>query len=50
LKAAKSVSASALDGSGHPIGEAVEAKKTVAGWEIPLGATVTTWYVISVRR
>ena len=50
LKAAKSVAVSALDGAGRPSGEAVQAKKTAAGWEFPLGATVTPWYYISVQR
>ena len=50
LQAAKSVTASALDGAGHSIGEPIPAKKTAAGWTLPIGAPVTTWYVISVKR
>ena len=50
LKGAKAVAVSALDGAGRGIGEAVQAKKTPAGWEFPLGATVTTWYYVSVQR
>jgi len=50
LKPAKTVAVSALDGAGRPIGEPVQAKKTGAGWEFSLGATVTTWYYISVQR
>lgn len=47
---AKFVSAAALDGSGKPIGEPLAGKKTAAGWEIPVGSPVTTWYVVSVNR
>jgi hypothetical protein len=50
IVAAKAVSASALDGAGHAIGEPIPAKKTAAGWEFPIGSPVTTWYVVSVRR
>jgi hypothetical protein len=50
LQAAKGVSASALDGAGHAIGEPIAAKKTAVGWAIPIGSPVTTWYVVSVKR
>ncbi len=50
IEGAKSVSAVALDGSGKPIGDAITAKKTAAGWEVSIGNTPTTWYVVSVRR
>ena len=50
IQAAKAVSASALDGAGHPIGGPIQAKKTAAGWVLPIGNPVTTWYVVSVRR
>ncbi len=50
IEGAKSVNAAALDGSGKPIGDPIAAKKTAAGWEIPVGAPVTTWYVVSVNR
>jgi hypothetical protein len=50
LAGAKAVTAAALDGAGKPIGGPIQAKKTAAGWEIPVGDPVTTWYVISVRR
>ena len=50
LEGAKRVQASALDGSGKPIGEPVSARKTAAGWEIPVGDPVITWYVLSVTR
>jgi hypothetical protein len=50
IEGAKSVSAVALDGSGKAIGQPIAGKKTTAGWEIPVGAPVTTWYVVSVSR
>jgi hypothetical protein len=50
VQSAKAVTASALDGAGHPLGEPIQAKKTPAGWALPVGNPVTTWYVISVRR
>ena len=50
IEGAKSVSAVALDGSGKPIGDAITAKKTAAGWEVAIGTPATTWYVVSVRR
>jgi hypothetical protein len=50
LKPATKVSAMALDGSGRPIGDPIIARKTDAGWEIPVGEPVTTWYEVSVER
>lgn len=50
IAGAKSVSAVALDGSGKAIGAAIAGKKTAAGWDIPVGTPVTTWYVVSVSR
>ena len=50
LAAAKTVSATALDGSGHALGEPIPAKKTATGWTLPVGTPVTTWYLISVKR
>lgn len=50
LAKAKSVSAIALDGSGCPLGKAIPAQKTAAGWVLPIGNPVTTWYVITVTR
>jgi hypothetical protein len=50
IEGAKSVSAAALDGSGKPIGDPIQAKKTAGGWELPIGNPVTTWYVLSVSR
>jgi hypothetical protein len=50
LKPATEVSAIALDGSGRPIGDPIIARKTDAGWEIPVGEPVTTWYEVNVER
>ena len=50
IQPAKAVTASALDGAGRPIGEPIPAKKTAAGWMLPIGSPVTTWYVVSVQR
>ena len=50
LKPATRVSAIAMDGSGRPIGDPIIAKKTDAGWEIPVGEPVTTWYEVTVER
>jgi hypothetical protein len=50
LEEAAKVSVKALDGSGRAIGEPILAKKTGAGWEIPVGEPVTTWYEVSVER
>jgi hypothetical protein len=50
IAGANAVSAAALDGSGKPIGNEIQAKKTADGWVLPIGDPVTTWYVVSVRR
>jgi len=50
LAGAKSVRATALDGSGHTTGETISAKKSGNEWLLPVGNPVTTWYVISVQR
>jgi hypothetical protein len=50
IQGASAVSAAALDGSGKPIGNEIQAKKTADGWVLPIGDPVTTWYVVSVRR
>ena len=50
LQGATAVSSTALDGSGHAIGEAVAATKSGDDWSIPMGTPVTTWYSISVKR
>jgi hypothetical protein len=50
LSDAKSVSAKALDGAGHAIGEPIAATKTDAGWVLPIGKPVTTWFIVNVDR
>lgn len=50
LDGAIAVSAVALDGAGNAIGEPIPATKTPAGWVLPIGNPVTTWYVVSVKR
>ena len=50
LEGAAAVTATALDGSGKPLGEPISAKATAAGWAIPVGSPATTWYVVSVKR
>lgn len=39
-----------LDGSGRPLGAPIHGKKTEAGWVLPIGEPVTTWYIVSVER
>jgi hypothetical protein len=50
LDGAVAVSAVALDGAGKAIGAPIVAVKSAAGWRLPVGNPVTTWYVVSVRR
>lgn len=50
LKGATGVSATALDGTGRPIGEAIPGKKTAEGWALAIGDPATTWYVVAVKR
>ena len=50
LQGATAVSATALDGSGKPLGAAVPGKKTADGWAVAIGDPVTTWYVVEVKR
>ncbi len=47
---ASGVMVTALDGSGKPLGEGIEAKKIADGWSFPIGDPATTWYVVSIRR
>ena len=44
------VSATALDGAGKAIGAPISARRTAAGWVLPIGAPVTTWYLVRVER
>jgi hypothetical protein len=46
----RAVSATALDGAGKPTGAPIAARRTVAGWELPIGVPVTTWYLVRVER
>ena len=50
LERAVRVSAVALDGAGNAIGDPIVATKVAAGWRLPIGTPVTTWYIISVTR
>ena len=50
LAGATGVSAVALDGAGNAMGAPIAATRTAAGWTIPIGTPVTTWYVITVKR
>ena len=50
LEKAADVTATALDGAGHPAGEMIRAKKIKGEWMLPIGTPVTTWYLISIRR
>ena len=50
LKNVSSLTAQPLDGSGKALGTAVSAKKTPAGWIIPIGNAATTWYELNVIR
>jgi hypothetical protein len=45
-----SVSATALDGAGKAIGAPIAARRTAAGWELPIGVPATTWYLLRVDR
>ena len=46
----RGVSATALDGAGKPLGAPITARRTAAGWELPIGAPATTWYLVRVER
>ena len=50
LTGATKVTVQALGGSGHRLGEPIIAHQTDAGWEIPVGTIVTTWYEVKVDR
>ena len=50
IDGALAVSIQALDGAGNVLGAPLSATRTSAGWSFPIGAPVTTWYVISVTR
>ena len=46
----RAVSATALDGAGKAVGAPIAARRTAAGWVLPIGAPVTTWYQVRVER
>ena len=46
----RAVAATALDGAGRPIGTPIAARRTSDGWEVPIGAPITTWYLVRVDR
>ncbi|MFL5616935.1 MAG: hypothetical protein ACJ79A_00915 [Gemmatimonadaceae bacterium] len=46
----RGVSAMALDGAGKAIGAPIVARRAAAGWVLPIGAPVTTWYLVRVDR
>jgi len=48
LQTATAVTATALDGAGHALGEPIPGKRTPGGWTLAIGDPVTTWYVITV--
>jgi hypothetical protein len=50
LAGAKGVSVRALDGSGHPLGDLIIAKRTGSDWEFAIGRIVTPWYELTVGR
>jgi hypothetical protein len=50
LASAHAVDLQAIDGAGQPLGLPVMARRTTSGWQIPLGATTTTWYEVIVHR
>jgi hypothetical protein len=50
LAQARKVTLVALDGRGQPIGAPLHAQKNTDGWQLQLGAAVTTWYEIKVER
>jgi hypothetical protein len=50
VEGARAVRLQAIDGAGQPIGASIRAAKAGDSWKIPLGESVTTWYVITVER
>ena len=46
----RGVSAVALDGAGRAMGAPIAARRTSAGWVLPIGAPATTWYLVRVER
>jgi hypothetical protein len=50
LDQATALSVQPLDGSARALGQPIPARKTPAGWQIPVGEPVTTWYLVNVQR
>jgi hypothetical protein len=50
LKSAHSVLLQPINGAGQPEGAAIAAQKQGSAWVLPLGAPVTTWYEVIVKR
>ncbi len=50
LRGVRAVSVQAIDGAGQPFGAPLKAVERGADWRIPLGATATTWYQITVAH
>ncbi len=50
LRNARTVLVQPLDGAGHALGEPTQATKAGEDWRASLGATPTTWYLITVSR
>jgi len=50
LERAQAVTLTPLDGAGAAAPGGIAGKRTVDGWELPVGDPVTPWYVVTVRR
>ncbi len=50
LRKTREVSLQAIDGAGQPLGKPLNATARGSDWTLPLGATTTTWYQITVSR
>jgi hypothetical protein len=50
IQKARAVSLQALDGAGQPVGAPVPGVVRGNDWTLPLGDTITTWYLITITR
>lgn len=50
IQGARSISIQPIDGAGHPLGQPVPAIQSGTEWKLPIGATPTTWYQITVTH
>ncbi len=50
MEPARALALQAIDGSGQPSGPAIAATRSGDGWKIPLGQTITTWYLLTISR